>query len=469
MVSRRQKGELTHERIASVLRAEIKDHRAPGDRIEDQFALCRRFGVSYMTMHKAMQILVREGIVSRIPRRGTVVAGGPTIETRTVTLLSIRAWPVNDTLKEILRGFERDHQISVRLQEVDESEYVRCVLELQHRGTSPDLVITNTWCQRALTTARALQDVRPLCDEKTLKDCDPVALATASNHARLEGLPFCLSPVVMFCNQSLFRNAGVPLPDENWKWGDFLDACKRLTSRNLQFGTVERYGYMASEDRNRWPILVLQNDGHILSDDGSRCCLDQPRAVEAIQFYRDLIHLHQVSPGPRTYSQVNYLFQSGQIGMFAAGFFALRYFQHLNAFDWNILPLPIGRNRSTYLSVINLSLPKGSRHSETYRKLAAYLLSNESQMRLGVAMDGFPLRRSLWKLKGWHPPVEMDLDWNVFLDAVAEGHPLVWKLKTDAIHAINERLHLVWSNLQPVKQACSEISKVVNPLLRGES
>lgn len=462
-----EKPELTHERVANVLRAEIKEHRAPGDRLEDQHTLCHRFGVSYMTMHKAMRVLAHEGMIHRVPRRGTVVAGGESVETRTVTLLAIRGWPVNATLRRILRDFQAAHRLGVRLQEVDEEELVSCVRELQRRGAAPDLLITNTWCQRELIAARALQDVEPFCEPSLLKQCDATALRWASRKTRLQGMPFCLSPVVMFCNLSLFREAGVPAPAKDWTWGDFLDVARRLTLRNPKLGTVEHYGYAASEDRNRWPILVVQNHGSVIKDDGSACTLNQPASVEAIQFYRDLIHRHKVSPGPRPHNLLDHLFHSGRIGMFAAGFFALRTFSDANAFDWNVTLLPAGKNRTTYLSAVNLALPKGSKHGEAFRKLSSFLLSDESQIRLGLASDGLPLRRSLWRLKAWRPPVRADLNWDAFLDAVSDGHPLVVSPRSEALHSIQERLHLVWSNLQPVQEACDEICSQVNPMLRG--
>ncbi|MBI4024695.1 MAG: extracellular solute-binding protein [Verrucomicrobia bacterium] len=456
-----------YQRIASVLRTEILELRSPGERIEDQHALCRRFGVSYMTVHKAMEILAGERLISRVPRRGTVVTGGDSREGKTVNLLGIRGWPTNATVRELLRGFRARGGSDVRFQEVEEEELARCVLDLQRRDASPDLLLLNTWCFRELMAAGALQDAAPMVNRAILRQCDPIALRWASSGSRLEGVPICLSPVVMFCNDSLFRKARVSPPRKGWTWNEFIETSRRLTIRNPKLGTVDQYGYVANEDRNRWPILVLQNGGRVLSEDGRTCCLNETKAVEAIQFYRDLIHVHQVSPAPRPYQYGTQLAVSGRIGMFATGFFGLRFFQHANAFTWNVAPLPTGKNRTTYLSTVNLALPNGSKQHDVFRKLAAFLLADESQIQMGVRFEGLPLRRSLWKTKAWRPPINSDIDWEVFLEAVSDGHPLVTKPRQDVIRAITEQLRLVWSNLQPVGPACREIKKMANTMLQS--
>jgi GntR family transcriptional regulator len=62
--------------IEQALRARVAALR-PGDVLPSDAELCEEFGVSRMTARNAMQLLAQEGIVQRIPGRGTFVAEQP--------------------------------------------------------------------------------------------------------------------------------------------------------------------------------------------------------------------------------------------------------------------------------------------------------------------------------------------------------------------------------------------------------
>lgn len=72
------KGELelnnpAHQQIADILREEIRTSRQAGQRLESSRSLARRFDVSHITVHSALQQLAREGLVESRRGSGTYI------------------------------------------------------------------------------------------------------------------------------------------------------------------------------------------------------------------------------------------------------------------------------------------------------------------------------------------------------------------------------------------------------------
>ncbi len=62
------------QQTAALLRGEILRHAAPGDRLEAESRLCKRYGVSLPTMREALGVLAQQGLLERKQGVGTFVA-----------------------------------------------------------------------------------------------------------------------------------------------------------------------------------------------------------------------------------------------------------------------------------------------------------------------------------------------------------------------------------------------------------
>ena len=121
----------------------------------------------------------------------------------------------------------------------------------------------------------------------------PTVLNQYRRDGALYALPVDAAPLMLFYDPRHFTNQGVPMPDVNWDWDDLVRNAVKLTTAK-QDGTVARWGLIAHGQRVFWALW--QNEATIVDMDTRQCRLQEPAAVEALQFVHDLLHKHRVSP-----------------------------------------------------------------------------------------------------------------------------------------------------------------------------
>jgi len=99
------------------------------------------------------------------------------------------------------------------------------------------------------------------------------------------------APAIWY-NKQLFDDAGVPYPKPDWTWDDFVSIAKRLTKRDER-GRPLQLGFIGYWD---WKSVLAEWGGHIYSPAGTRCALDSPEAIAALQFMQDLTFKYEVMP-----------------------------------------------------------------------------------------------------------------------------------------------------------------------------
>jgi multiple sugar transport system substrate-binding protein len=145
-------------------------------------------------------------------------------------------------------------------------------------GTPPDVTLMRPNYIAALYAGKGLTSLdKYLAREKGLNRDSYFkgALARLTFDNALYGLPSDYWFAVLYYNRDLFQAAGLPLPDANWTWDNYLDAAKKLTADT---GTDKRYGAQWPD----WQTRVRDNGVDILDAKETTCLLDQVPAVDAI-------------------------------------------------------------------------------------------------------------------------------------------------------------------------------------------
>ncbi len=135
-----------------------------------------------------------------------------------------------------------------------------------------------------------LENLDPFIEagDYNLDDYWPALLEPAMYEGSIYGFPRDMSAEVLYYNKDIFDEVGIEYPTDEWTWDDLLAAAEALTVR--EGDQITRYG-LAMEG-GKYQLWVGQNGGSILDDvrNPTACLLDQPEAVEAIEFFAGMMN-----------------------------------------------------------------------------------------------------------------------------------------------------------------------------------
>ena len=176
--------------------------------------------------------------------------------------------------------------------------------------------------------------------DKTFKEADYDAywLEALKYKGRLAGVPWDPGMVCLMFNRNLLQKAGVKYPDATnpLTWDDVIDLGKRLT-KDTGNG-ADPWGLEVWWARMWWQIPrqmglldVYKGDEHVLK-------LDDPIAIEGLQWLADLRQKHKISKPAAGAPPAT--FATGKIAMNAAGAWDAANNRRDMQDDWDWAPLP---------------------------------------------------------------------------------------------------------------------------------
>ncbi len=314
-------------------------------------------------------------------------------------------------------------------------------------------------------------------DRYDLDDFYKVALDFNSFGGKLYVMPNDLNVFATYWNQELFRQAGMPAPPTDWKANGFdmealLDVSRRVTLRDGSggAGSTDRYGLWV-QPATSWLLSFLWSNGaDIVSKDLRRVTLDEPAALDTLQYLADFTTRHRAAPSTEELTA-----GGGGAALFFAGRLALHhtgsnFVNQLRtqakslAYDVGVSPRGRARRASSAGGAGFAAAAQSKNRDEAWALLKH--LGGKVSLEVGAREGQMPTRRSVAKSDAFLDPGQPPANRRVFLDAAenAGPNPMVsnWAEVEDAI---NKALAPVFEGKRGVREAVADAKQQGETLL----
>ncbi len=374
-----------------------------------------------------------------------------------------------------IKAWEKLHpEIKVRLEHTPHSGYISKILTRIAGGAGPDIICTEVDFFPSFWAKDVFLDLTDFIEEDeafSIDDFFPEVVDRFTIDGRVYAIPRDTAPFAcIFYNKHLFDEAGLPYPKDDWDWPDLLATAQKLTE--VSNGRVTRYGFYAWA----WENFLYSNGGRLVDDvkNPTRCLLDEPEAIEALEFYADLIHKDKVAPTPVALVNlgmgVQTMFATGRLAMFSSGIWETPILRKVKGFDWDVAMFPKGPRgiRGFGTGGSGYSILKTTKHPGEAWEVIKALSGRDGQIMLAETGLAQPALKAVAQGPHWAHSPKPPLNKGMLNEAVkyvtySPFHPK-WR-EIRELH-INLEFDLIFNGEKRPKEVIGKLMPKVNELLR---
>jgi multiple sugar transport system substrate-binding protein len=347
-------------------------------------------------------------------------------------------------------------------------------------GTPPDSAWLNIIDVPAMVEQGAVMEAdRWLSRDWKAMDGDDIysgAWEAVSWKGKRYGTPLEANPFLPVFRPDLFDADGVPHPTTlaeqgRWNWDAVVDLARRLTKRGPD-GKVQQFGIRLRTDPYSLFHWIWNNGGDVWNADRTECLLNQPPAVEAIQFMQDLHVKHRAAPiGNEAQQLSGTSFADMRAGNIA---FEWQYsgggslMGGVVSFPFLVAPEPKGKAAKIqpHMNGSGNVVLKGAKEPEAAWEWIKFFAGKEADVIMMQTGRTPPRRKSgeaYYAREVKYPPNTRVLTDMLRTARMTPAVPAWAEFQT----AINRELGPVWSGQRAPKEALDEVVRQINPLLKG--
>jgi sn-glycerol 3-phosphate transport system substrate-binding protein len=212
--------------------------------------------------------------------------------------------PIPKLIDGMVADFEKDHP-DIKVKPVYAGSYqdtIAKVLTAVKGGDAPQLAVLLSTDMYTLIDEDAVVPFDSIgttpADKAWLDSFYPAFMENSRTGGKTWGAPFQRSTVVMFWNKDAFKDAGLDPEQPPKTWDELAAFGQKLTKRDAA-GNVTQWGVeIPSSGFPYWLFqgLTTENDVRLMNAAGTATSFDDPKVVEALQYWVDLSHKWKVQP-----------------------------------------------------------------------------------------------------------------------------------------------------------------------------
>ena len=302
-----------------------------------------------------------------------------------------------ESLVERFNKSQSEHEVKVEF--VPQAQARQKLISSIAAGTPPDCCqVWDNWVGE-LQGMGALEDLTgPLKDWKHYRDVLPLAWETVTVKGRILSYPWVVTNDALYWRTDRVKEYGLTAPRDDWSWDEFLAFTKALTKPDKN-----QYGF-GMRGQGTWAVLYatefMYGGGAQVLRDG-KVVINSKEAVEAFDWYLDLIRKHKVTPpsvATDGWRQIvegfgrgitsTYLHNSGSSEE-QKGF--------VGADKFSTVPLPMGpaKKRASFYFSETLTVFKGGKNRDGAFKFCTWLMDDEPHTMYAKTLGLLPARKTV--------------------------------------------------------------------------
>lgn len=292
-------------------------------------------------------------------------------------------------VSQLVDGFNQSQKdVQVKLTLIPAANFVQKFGASAATGSAPDVAAIDLVYLPYFSSKNTLADLTERSKELTYMDkLSPAHLRLATYEGKLYALPFSAEASVLYYNKDLFKKAGLDPNTAPKTYAEIKTAAAKIRALGADY-----YGYYFSGSSGGGYAFtcvpyIWAAGGDLLAGEGAneKAIIDSsPGVRDGLTFFKDLWDSGVVPASAKTDTGADAMvaFQSGKVGMFGSGAFAVSTLKNM---DFGVAPLPgkTAGQSSSFAGGDEIAIPSGSQNKDAAWKFLKYVTDTEAQTALG--------------------------------------------------------------------------------------